>query len=299
PKARLELSLGKGGFPERPDAGISGAGAVLVDAAISGREPAGIVIGRIEKSGKLAAPPRLADRLLALAGGEGGRVVLPRESEPLLASIPAFAGPDFFLKYEVIYASDVRELVERATSKPDGAAGEATQLFAEIRSKSGSSSAVGAYLANRFVRQRLAEIYQKFPDHASARLLWQQGGGEVPLRLARPVIAAEISRSLDTLAWLPELDINDTVQVRKLGPAQEACRKEVERIERYVASDDRALLDRYQEVLRSIRAFLREVRDRNSASTDYYYDDSKSENALRELKRTYQNYRDDLAKISE
>lgn len=299
PTVRLGLNLGKGAFPESPDAGLSAAAGVLMDAAISGREPAGIVIGRIEKSGKLTSPPRLADRLLALAGGDGGRLILPREAEPLLASILVLAGSDFFLKYEVIYASNARELVERATAKPSGAAGEASELFAEIRSKAGSSSGVGSYVANRFVRQRLAEIYQKFPDHASARLLWQQGGGEVPLKLARPVIAAEISRSLDALTWLTELEATETIQVRKIEQAQEACRNEIERIERYVATDDRALLDRYREVLQSIKAFAREIRERNSSSTDYYYDQSKSENALRELKRAYQNYREDLAKISE
>jgi hypothetical protein len=298
PTARLGLNLGKGAFPDRPDAGLSAAAAVLMDAAVSGREPAGIVIGRIDKNGKLTSPPRLADRLLALAGGEGGRLILPREAEPLLASIPVLAGPDFFLKYEVIYASNVRELVERATTKPSGAAGEATELFAEIRSKAGNPSGVGSYVANRFVRQRLAEVYQKFPDHASARLLWQQGGGEVPLKLARPVIAAEISRSLDALNWLSALDANETIQVRKLEQAQETCRNEIERVERYVATDDRALLDRYREVLQSIKAFAREVRERNSDYT-YYYEQDKSENALRELKRAYQSYREDLAKISE
>jgi hypothetical protein len=298
PTARLGLDLGKGAFPERPDAGLSAAAVVLMDAAVSGREPAGIVIGRVDKNGKLTPPPRLADRLLALAGGEGGRLILPREAEPLLASIPVLAGPDFFLKYEVIYASNVRELVERATAKPSGAAGEATELFAEIRSKAGNPSGVGSYVANRFVRQRLAEVYQKFPDHASARLLWQQGGGEVPLKLARPVIAAEISRSLDALNWLSALDANETIQVRKLEQAQETCRNEIERVERYVGTDDRALLDRYREVLQSIKAFAREVRERNSDYT-YYYEQDKSENALRELKRAYQSYREDLAKISE
>jgi hypothetical protein len=298
PTARLGLSLGKGAFPDRPDAGLSAAAAVLIDAAISGREPAGIVIGRVDKSGKLTSPPRLADRLLALAGGDGGRLILPREAEPLLASIPVLAGQDFFLKYEVIYASNVRELVERATSKPSGAAGEATELFAEIRSKAGNPSGVGSYVANRFVRQRLAEVYQKFPDHASARLLWQQGGGEVPLKLARPVIAAEIFRSLDALTWLTVLDANETVQTRKIDQAQETCRNEIERMERYVASDDRALLDRYREVLQSIKAFAREVRERSS-DTYYYYEQDKSENALRELKRAYQDYREELAKISE
>jgi hypothetical protein len=298
PTARLGLDLGKGAFPERPDAGLSAAAVVLMDAAVSGREPAGIVIGRVDKNGKLTPPPRLADRLLALAGGEGGRLILPREAEPLLASIPVLAGPDFFLKYEVIYASNVRELVERATAKPSGAAGEATELFAEIRSKAGNPSGVGSYVANRFVRQRLTEVYQKFPDHASARLLWQQGGGEVPLKLARPVIAAEISRSLDALNWLSALDANETIQVRKLEQAQETCRNEIERVERYVGTDDRALLDRYREVLQSIKAFAREVRERNSDYT-YYYEQDKSENALRELKRAYQSYREDLAKISE
>jgi hypothetical protein len=298
PTARLGLDLGKGAFPERPDAGLSAAAVVLMDAAVSGREPAGIVIGRVDKNGKLTSPPRLADRLLALAGGEGGRLILPREAEPLLASIPVLAGPDFFLKYEVIYASNVRELVERATAKPSGAAGEATELFAEIRSKAGNPSGVGSYVANRFVRQRLTEVYQKFPDHASARLLWQQGGGEVPLKLARPVIAAEISRSLDALNWLSALDANETIQVRKLEQAQETCRNEIERVERYVGTDDRALLDRYREVLQSIKAFAREVRERNSDYT-YYYEQDKSENALRELKRAYQSYREDLAKISE
>lgn len=299
PTARLDLSLGKGAFPDRPDAGLPAAAVVLMDAAVSGREPAGIVTGRIDKTGKFSAPPRLADRLLALAGDDGGRLILPHDAEPMLTSILVLAGPDFFLKYEVIYASNAQELVERATSKPAGAAGEATALFAEIRSKAGSSSSVGAYVANRFVRQRLAEIFQKFPDHASARLLWQQGGGEVPLKLARPVIAAEIFRSLDALSWLTTLDATDTIQVRKLEQAQETCRNEIERIERYVASDDRALLDRYREVLQSIKAFAREVRERNSNSTYYYYEEDKSENALRELKRAYQSYREELAKISE
>jgi len=299
PVARLGLSFEKHGSANRSDPGFSAAALVLMDAAVSGREPSGLVIGRIDKSGKLLPPPHLANRLLALVKGEGGRVILPHEAEPLLISIAVLAGPEFLLKHEVIYASNARELVERATSKPDGAAGEAMALFGEIRAKAGDPANAGAYLANRFVRQKLAEVYQKFPDHASARLLWKQGGGEMPLKLVRPVLAAEISRSLDALTWLTALEASGTVQVPKLEQAQEACRNEIERLGRYVGSEDKALLDGYRALLQAIRGYAREVRERNGNSGYYYYEEGKLENALREMKDAYRNYRDELAKISE
>ncbi|MEI7929220.1 MAG: hypothetical protein WCH40_11775, partial [Verrucomicrobiales bacterium] len=91
---------------------ISAATAVLMDAAVSGREPHATVMGIVSENGSLKMPARAWDKLRALSGGSGGRLVLPREAEDMLSSVLVVEDPAFFMKFEVILADNLKELIE-------------------------------------------------------------------------------------------------------------------------------------------------------------------------------------------
>ena len=48
-------------------------------------------------------------------------------------------------------------------------------------------------------------VMQDFPFHVSAKMLLIQASGNRPLLVARPVLAAEIRRALEPMAWLGNL----------------------------------------------------------------------------------------------
>jgi hypothetical protein len=292
PAAHVGLSAGSADLSRRGGANgpvLTAAAAVLMDAVLSGREPAGTVVGVVGKDGQLAAPQDLWERLRLLSTAEGGgRLVLPREAESWLPAFLTFENPGFFLKYEVVYASNVRELVERAVAKPHGPAGEAAVRFEEIRAKAGTG--VAAFVANRFVRQRLAEIVQLFPDHASANLLLLQGSGDRPLKLPGKVLAAEIHDGLAPLVWIGKLEWYEEIPLAKIERAQDLCRSEADRLERYADGPDKALLAGYRELVSKLRTFARAKRDRGAPD----YDSRPQQTAAGELRKTYEDYRSQI-----
>jgi hypothetical protein len=264
--ATASIVVGKAGeyLFARNHNSISGAEAVLVDAILRGEEPDATVIGVIEADGSFKSPPLFWDSLRSLSDGPGGRLVIPRECAPLMLSVLAMEDPGFFFKYEVICASNLKELVERAAKRSTAPLDDASVKFHEVHEKIGTST-VGAFVANRFVRQRLAEIVQTFPDHLSAKMLAIQGSGERPSRLARPILAAEIRKAVQP-AFRLTLKSYAQVDIDMVESTYEDCKKSLEALARYEEIRDRPLADRANEMLTSIRAFLRVKRALRSAS---------------------------------
>src|ERR1035437_9976893 len=267
--ATASIVVGKAGeyLFARNHNSISGAEAVLVDAVLRGEEPDATVIGVIEADGSFKSPPLFWDSLRSLSDGPGGRLVIPRECAPLMLSVLAMEDPGFFFKYEVICASNLKELVERAAKRSTAPLDDASVKFHEVREKMGTST-VGAFVANRFVRQRLAEIAQTFPDHLSAKMLTIQGSGERPSHLARPILAAEIRKAVQP-AFRLTLKSYALVDIDTVESTYEDCKKSLEALARHVELRDRPLTDRANEMLTSIRAFLRVKRALRSASAIY------------------------------
>lgn len=258
--ARVSFSLpGEYGYLFRKDRhALSGAAAVLMGAAISGKAPTGVVIGEVEASGAFRAGADFWERLRALADGPGGRLVIPREAAGMLPAILTLEDPGFFLRYDVLYALNFEELLARTSAE----AGEplAGQLvrFREIREKS-TGIPVGQYVANRFVRQRLVELAAEADDFASVKLLLMQAGGERVPRLPRKIAAMEVRRAAGPLDWLVGMTAAE-MDVGRLERSSETVRGGVEGLEKYLDSGDVDLLALPRELLSAARAYSRASR---------------------------------------
>ncbi|MGC4013012.1 MAG: hypothetical protein QM755_00625 [Luteolibacter sp.] len=239
---------------------ISAAAAVLMDSAVSSREPQATVMGIVGDDGSFKLPTRAWDRLRALSDGPGGRLILPRDAEPLLSSVLVVEDPGFFLKYEVILAGSLKELVERADKGVQGTLADVSTRFAEVQAKQGTM-AVGQYAANKFVRQRLFEIAQAYPDHASARMLELQGSGKRPTWLPRTVLASEIRRALEPLGPVAKGDEN--AELESIERAIEASRPKLEPLDRYTDMRDRDLTTKAKDMLTSMKLLAKARRARD------------------------------------
>ena len=293
------LSVGKGVdyLALKNGRSISAAAAVLVDAAVSGREPHATVMGIVSEDGSLRMPTRAWDKLRSLSGGSGGRLVLPREAEAMLPAILAVEDPAFFMKFEVILADNVKQLVEFSAKDGKNDVTDASVKFAEIRDKMGST-AVSLYVANRFIRQRLGEIAQASPKHASARMLFIQGGGDRPTRLPKQILASEIRRALEPMAVLPSDDI-DSIDIALIDTTNDKCHALLDPLERYVDIGDRDFFGKAKELLILLKTFSRVKR----ASRDYDFNSGGGKRpnpyeAYRAVKAAYSNLRTELAVVA-
>ncbi len=249
-------------LPVRDRDALSGAAGVLMDAALSGKAPAGIVIGKLEADGSFKSPPDLWDRLRALSGGPGGRLVIPADSAEFMPWILALEDPEFFMKYDVLLASNCQELIERSAGATGSPLTEILARFQEVRAK-GATLPIGQYVTNRFVRQRLVELAAEAPYFVSPKLLAIQGAGERPTRISRKILAFELRGAMQPLAWLRGKAPAD-IDLAQLDKSYDAARAQVDRLERY--SEDRDLLVKVREMTTTVRTFSRV--QRLSASRD-------------------------------
>lgn len=243
----------------------SAAMAVLGSAAITGLEPDATILGQVDENGAFKLSPGFWDQLSALAGGNGGRLILPAAASEYLLAILALERPQFFLDYEVLLASDFGELLELAAKAPNEAIGGATAKFQEIRAKAGGQP-VGQYVANPFIRRRLADLGQEAPYHFSARMLAIQGAGSRPTEIPQSVLVAELLRAIAPMAWIVKgVDGEDDEETQKLdrfSETYETCRLQVEALDRYVRKEDRELHARVKSMVVLIRPIDRAVRAR-------------------------------------
>lgn len=259
---RLSLSFGKGNdyLVHRNRLAVSAALAVLGDAAVSGREPSATVMGIVGDDGSLKLPTYAWDRLRALSDGPGGRLVLPRAAEALLPSILAVEDPGFFIKYEVVLADNLKELLEFSAKGGSGPLNDVSPRFEEIRARMGTQP-VSQYVANRFVRQRLSEIAQACPDHLSARMLSIQGAGERPTRLPKNILAAEIRRAIQPVSLIAK-DWDQPLDAAQTEEIFENCRKHLDPLERYVDIREREFFAEARALLTTVRTLGRAKRAR-------------------------------------
>lgn len=306
----LEASLGQvhGGLPagvfvistgdgspylfSRNKLAAGGAVLVLANAAVTGKEPSAVVIGAVGEDGSFHVFPRFWDHLRALSSAEGCRLVVPEDAAEHLSAILALEEPGFFLRHEVFTAGSVRELLEIAGGEvPAGIAG-ASANFREIQEKAGAQPA-GQYIANRFVRQRLGEISQAAPGHASARMLSVQAAGSRPVVLPRMILAAELRRALEPMDWLARQGgrVLAGGQADQIDPTYEECRAAIDALGRYVDTADRALFVKARDLSTSVRSLGRAYRVRLNAITGTQAVAAEQANLIRA-------YREFLAELS-
>jgi len=245
---------------DRNRGAISAAAAVLMNAAISGCEPNATVIGEVQADGSLKLPPLFWEKLRGLADGPGGRLVVPTEAEKYLPAILVLEHPGFFLKYEILLAADLHDLIARSTKTPSPQLAKLSANFLEVRSKLGKQH-LTEYLANRFVRQRLDEIAHEASFHASARMLAIQGSGKRPAMLPRNILADELRRVIYPMAWIASHPV-ESIQTKALNDTYEVCLREVERLERYAEIPDHELYTQVHDLVIAIRVLSRATRGR-------------------------------------
>jgi hypothetical protein len=270
---------GEAGIPD-----INAAVAVLASAAVTGREPAAIIIGTLDESGALKLPGRFWEQLHALASLKGGRVVLPAAAIDWLPALLVMDNPGFFMEHEVLLASDFQQLLDLGAQTPEGAVEDALAKFAEIVGKR-EGQELRAYVSNRFVRQRLEELAKAAPFHASAAMLLLQGSPERPRELSRRVLASELRRIIEPMAWVSRLDglDADSKEAGGFNDIYKSCRLGVDDLERLAAKADRDLWEASREITAALWRLNRAVQARG----DYDVVQQEIQKSLEDFKRLH------------
>lgn len=239
---------------------ITGPAFILSNAALSGNIPEGFVMGEIDKSGKLKLPSFFWRSLMELADGPGGRLIIPAAAEPMFINLLALERPDFFFKYEVLVASSLDEYATLASKDVSGQHEEIYNKFKIIKEKA-TGNVMGAYLTNKFVRERLQEIVDQAPYHLSAKVLNIYGSVSRPRYLTREALGAEIWRKIDVITEIAKFEdiysINSN-QLAKLDELYKKMRDDLRDLERYTDSKNTDLLKEAKEVVASVRGFGKE-----------------------------------------
>lgn len=271
---------------------ISAAAAVLASAAITGRDPEAIIIGRIDESTAFRLPPGFWNQLQALGKGNGQRLVLPTEAADYLSGQLAMEKCGFFLDYEVLLAANFKELLDLTAKTPDETLARTLAQFHEIRKQAGAQD-VRKYLANRFVSQRLEEVMREAPFHSSAKMLYLQANGHRPTVISRKVLAAELRSTLDQMLWILKITtiieanwkvgydasskpfnvtegykINSSDNAR-MGDTYTLCRTRVDGLKRrYVEKKDLDLVERLLDVTNALRDLHKGLRTIGSLNVE-------------------------------
>jgi hypothetical protein len=241
--SRMHVRIGGGEFMRAVEEGkapeVTAAAAVLASAAVTGREPDAVIIGQLDEVGAFKLPSRFWDQLQALGPGNGRRLVLPAAAAGWLPSLLAMEKPGFFMDYEVLLASDFRQLLEFSAKSAEGAVADAAVKFREIRTRAEGQD-LRVYLANRFVRQRLEELARAAPFHGSTAMLLLQGSVDRPRYLSRPALASELRRFIEPMAWISQLGYLDSNsrEISEFNAVYKTSRLAVDQVERYVAKAD-------------------------------------------------------------
>lgn len=240
---------------------------ILASAAITGQEPDATVIGTLDEAGIFKMPADLWSQLRSLGKGKGGRLVLPAEAAELLPSMLAMEQPQFFFEYEVVLAANFGELLEASAKTPEGPLAKVSNQFRELREKS-VSQPVGPYVGNIFIRRRLLEIAQEFPNHYSARMLAIQGSGSRPVFVPRTVLISELRRAIEPMTWIVKhgSSVYQPAEAGTIGTTYETCRSAVDGLFRYTDKGDRDLLSSVQELVAKLRPLDRAI----SKGRNYY-----------------------------
>lgn len=244
---------------------LTGPAFVLAYAALTGAEPDATVIGVIDTRGKLTSPRYLWYFVDALRKGDGGRLVIPADSAECLAALLTLEEPDFFLKYEVLTASNPEEMAKLCAKKPDEKQAAVSAKFKEIKDKAPAST-LGPYLANRFIRQRLLDIHAEMPQHFSAKMLALQGSAERPPRtLPKKILAAMVWHAIAPIKAATSFEDEGIFNANSevLEKLHDESRTKLDLLDRFADRDSSELLDRAKSVTSELRDVARALGSRS------------------------------------
>ncbi len=244
---------------------LTGPAFVLTSASLNGIPLDATLIGKIDGKGNVSLPDYFWRRLSTLTKGKGGRLVVPAAAAEHLQALLAFENPEFFLKYEVLIASNAQDMLRFCAAEPPPELAAVLAKFAAIQDRAPDVT-LGAYLANRFVRQRLEEIAAEAPYHASARMLALQGSGARPRTPSREILASEVWLAVDPIHPLAQqqIGINNQNILRKLEAAYDSARTQLNGLERYADIRDRDLIEKGRSLTSAVRGLTRAMRSRDA-----------------------------------
>ena len=268
---------------------LSAAAAVLASSSISGDEPTGIVIGIVENDGKLTLPKNSWELIRSLTECPPTRIVLPKPAEEMLNGLLTMDNLGFFMKHDIFLASNLDELIAFSKKKPDAAVAASLSNFASIREK--STSSIGPFVTNQFVRGRLETIATATPQYASAQFLLMQAKGKRPTQLSEKCLAYQIRAALIPLNQISDYysdDEDHRVTSTLVQAAHESARTALDPLDRMVVeANDRAL---YNEALnlantaRTLARAMKKVSDKGYDIKTFGFHDKSLDESVRSLR---------------
>ncbi|WP_341407416.1 hypothetical protein [Luteolibacter soli] len=285
---KVTLGFGKSAYSIPSNgAAVTGTAALLLDGALTGKVPAAITLSQVGEGGKLELPPKFWNSLRALSAMPGGgRLILPEQAAEFLPALVTMDDGAFFMKREVLLAGTVGELCDLAAATPEGPVGEAMKRFAEIR-KVGEGKTLGNFVANPATQQRLKEVADAFPKHASAKMLALQGNSSRARSLPRAILAREIRTALEPVAVVMKVQVSYGEKGAEYGleKAHETSRKILDSLNGYIDIRDRDLHKSAMEATDALRALARML---SKAEDDYGTVTPKKTLAAKTAREAYQ-----------
>ena len=268
-----QLSLNQESYASKNEQAISGAAALLLHAALTGKElrPDVVIVGTLTAEGALTRPRQSWNYLRALRVAEGGRLLVPSSFQSELNAILALEDPGFFLRWEVLLVDSVATALELASAQgdPEALAGTAA-TFQNLRNI-GRRDDVGQLCVNARVREHLSEILTAVPFHYSAKMLLTQGDAlERPTRVERPVAARILRSAIDPLVGIANNPLEEA-NARRLLSAGEASRAEIERFTKIIAPSDSDLIREANELAQLVETIGRGMRDGEMRDGTMFY----------------------------
>lgn len=267
------ISTGEERYASKNEQAISGPAALLMHAALTGKQLRSdvIFVGELTPDGNLTRPRQSWDYLRALRVAGGGRLLVPPDFEPELRAMIALEDPAFFLRWEVLIVSSLEVALSLAAvnGDPEGLA-VTSALYTELREVSRNKD-VGQLCVNAKVRERLAEIVSKAPFHYSARMLLAQGNAaERPTRVEREVAARILRSAVGPLSGIVRPPLSQ-LSVKRLITTGEASGAEIERFAKFISPKERDLVKEAREIAQLAEALGRGKRDGDLREGVVYY----------------------------
>jgi hypothetical protein len=274
---------------------ISAAAAVLASAAVTGRQPGNVtILGVLDASGAFKLSPGFWDQLKALKGGKGERLVLPTAAAEYLPAMLVLNQPEFFMKHEVLLASNFTELLDLTAEIPNETLAKVSAHFQEC-CKNSANRPLMPYLSDPIIRRRLEEIARLLPYHQSAKMLSIQVAAIRPQLLSRAVLAAELRSTTVPLRrlvnGLGDAPYAQTVG-KLIGKTHDTCRDQVSVLSRMAGKQD-------QELIMAVKNTLPTVSNLERATKIYDSDDDVQYQVSLAQSRFERSYSDLLEKLTQ
>jgi hypothetical protein len=284
---RISIDSGKGAYSlTRNGLGLTGTTALLMDGMLTGKLPQAHTLAVVGEGGKLELPLGFWRTLRGMSAlPEGMRIVLPDEAADYLTALVVLDDAAFFMKHEVLLAGSVDELCDLASATPEPEVAEGLKRFGEIR-KVGEGKALGSFVAHPSTQQRLRDLSELMPEHASARMLALQGSGSRPRFLQRKVLAHEIRAAIEPAGMLVDVRA-DQLEPKTLDRAHETCRASLDEVAGYIDIRDRDLHKSAVDVADNLRTLGRLLGKGSGSGDDQGTVRQKQTEAYQSARRAY------------